>query len=335
MIDIVKGQITNFSISTKNLSGGLALALLIAACSQFLSDHYGAPTMLFALLIGMAFNYLADHEKCAAGIEFSSKTLLRIGVALLGFRLSFEEITAIGVLPAATTCLLVFCTIGAGLLVARLFGFRPSFGLLAGGSVAICGASAALAISSVVPKKSIGERDVLFVVIAVTTLSTIAMVSYPIIFGLMGISDTAIGFLLGATIHDVAQVIGAGYSVSGEAGDTATFIKMLRVAMLPLVMILITLASPARQGSKLHLPWFLVAFILFTILGNMVALPETLLNSINDFSRWLLVTAISALGVKTALSSILTVGGKQITLVVGVTVLLLILAMSAVPFLAL
>lgn len=105
----------------KPLAGGysgLALAVTIALCAGFLSEHYGAPVMLFALLVGMAFNFLADHPKCAGGITFASKSLLRMGVALLGFRLSLGDVTAQGWEPVAVIIALVVLTIASGALLA-------------------------------------------------------------------------------------------------------------------------------------------------------------------------------------------------------------------------
>jgi uncharacterized membrane protein YadS len=121
---------------------------------------------------------------------------------------------------------------------------------MTGGAVAICGASATLAIAAVIPHNDKTERNVLFTVVAVTTLSTVAMVLYPVLFGLLGIDDREIGFLIGATIHDVAQVVGAGYSVSDRAGDAATVVKLMRVAMLPVVLMAIVLTLRATSAGK-------------------------------------------------------------------------------------
>lgn len=200
-------------------SGGLLLASVIAVAATFLSDHYGAPVMLFALLLGMAFHFLSEDNSCAVGVDFAAKALLRFGVGLLGLRLGLAEVMSLGLTPVIAIIGFVLVTFGCGVVMARIFGRRTAFGMLAGGSVAICGASAALAITSVLPLHKDREQDTLFVVIGVTALSTIAMIAYPILFKSLGLSDIESGFLVGATIHDVAQVVGAGYSISDEAGD--------------------------------------------------------------------------------------------------------------------
>ena len=148
----------------------------------------------------------------------------------------------------------VMATLAFGAFLSFLFGRRLAFGLLAGGSVAICGASAALAIASVLPPRSDREQDTLFVVIGVTALSTIAMIAYPVVFRALGMSDLESGFLIGATIHDVAQVVGAGYSVSEEAGVIATFVKTVRVALSPVVIIVVMASFRGAQSQRVTIP---------------------------------------------------------------------------------
>ena len=316
----------------KPLAGGysgLALAVTIALCAGFLSEHYGAPVMLFALLVGMAFNFLADHPKCAGGITFASKSLLRMGVALLGFRLSLGDVTAQGWEPVAVIIALVVLTIASGALLAPLFKRKIAFGILTGGATAICGASAALAISAVMPKRDNLERDTLVTVVAVTTLSTVAMVLYPLLFSVLGFNDEQAGFLIGATIHDVAQVVGAGFSISDEAGNVATLTKLQRVLLLPLVILAILLATQKSDGERVGIPLFVIAFIVFMLINSTGVLPEAIVASFVEASRWMLITAIAALGVKTSLGAMVNLGGNHIALVVAQTVFLLGAAIAA------
>ena len=306
---------------------GVALAALIAAAASFLASHYGAPAMLFALLIGMAFHHLSAEPRSAAGLDIASKFLLRLGVALLGLRLSLDDIASLGWAPVLSVVALVGLTLGAGLLLARLTGRAAAFGTLAGGAVAICGASAALALAAVLPRSRISERDVLFVVAAVTALSTVAMVLYPILFGAMDHGPAQAGFLIGATIHDVAQVVGAGYSMSEEAGDVATFVKLQRVALLPLVVLAAALAFRESRAS-LAPPWFLVAFIVLFLVGNFLPVPTPVLEAARLLSGWLLLTAIAALGVRTSLAELARVGPQAATVVIGCTLILLVAAIA-------
>jgi uncharacterized integral membrane protein (TIGR00698 family) len=307
---------------------GLMLAATVALASSFLAEHYGAPAMLFALLIGMAFNFLAEHPRAGAGIAFSSKTLLRIGVALLGLRLTFADVTQLGLSPILGVFGLLLLTLAGGVLMARLFRRPLAFGLLTGGSVAICGASAALAIAAVLPRHHIREEDVLFTVVGVTALSTIAMVVYPILFAALGLTEIEIGYLIGATIHDVAQVVGAGYSVSDTAGDIATFTKLLRVAMLPVVLIVVAMCYRNEPGGAARLPWFVVVFMALMLLRNLVPLPDLLLGFANEASRFMLLTAIAALGVKTSLAQMFAQGPRGFLMIGFETLALLLLALA-------
>ena len=303
------------------------LATVIAASATFLSEHYGAPAMLFALLIGIAFHFLAEEDSCVAGINFAAKTLLRVGVGLLGLRLGFAEVASLGVGPVIAIICFVLTTLACGALLSFLFGRRMAFGMLAGGSVAICGASAALAIASVLPPHENREQDTLFVVIGVTALSTIAMIAYPILFRSLGLSDVESGFLVGATIHDVAQVVGAGHSISEEAGVIATYVKILRVALLPVVMLVVMLSFHGAQQQRLSVPWFLVMFAACAIVANTGVLPAAPLAALGEVSKWCLIIAISALGVRTSLAQIVKVKPSHSIILVIETLFLLTIAL--------
>ena len=310
------------------LRGGLLIAVTIALAASFLGEQYGAPAMLFALLIGMAFNFLATDPRAEPGIGFSASTLLRIGVALLGLRLTFADVAELGWTPVAGVVGLLVLTLGAGILIARALGRPLAFGLLSGGAVAICGASAALAIASVLPKRLLREDDVLLTVVGVTSLSTVAMVLYPALFAALGLNETEIGYLIGATIHDVAQVVGAGYSVSETAGDIATFTKLQRVALLPVVLLAVAAAFRAEAGGTVRLPWFVIAFTGLMILRNTVPLPDSVLAAGTGASRFLLLTAIAALGVKTSLGQLFASGPRRLYVIGLETLVLLAMALG-------
>ncbi|MXN63272.1 putative sulfate exporter family transporter [Stappia sp. GBMRC 2046] len=312
---------------------GVLLALTVATAARFLGEHYSAPMMLFALLVGMAFNFLAVDERFRPGIEFSSKTLLRAGIVLLGMRITGGDIASLGLSTFLTVVGLLTLTIGSGFVCGKLFGRGWRFSLLTGGSVAICGASAALAIASVIPHNDKTERNTLFTVVSVTTLSTVAMIFYPILFSLLGLDETQSGFLVGATIHDVAQVVGAGYSISPEAGDISTIIKLVRVTMLPIVLIVVimTLARSGGEGrEKVRLPLFVVGFAAVTTANSFGLIPEAVTSVGVGLSSWMLVIAISALGVRTNMKDMLQLGWRHVAVVVVETLFLLALAIAAV-----
>ncbi|NLJ93295.1 MAG: putative sulfate exporter family transporter [Aeromonadales bacterium] len=303
---------------------GVCVAVTIGIAASFLSQEYGAPAMLMALLLGLAFNFLSQVPMCLPGLELSAKTILRLGVAMLGLRITFSDVLTLGWVPLLMVCSAVVLTIGFGILMARLLGFSSAFGTLTGGSVAICGASAAMAINSVLPQTEQTKRETLFTVISVTTLSTLAMIFYPMLSSSLNLSTQDAGLFLGATIHDVAQVVGAGYSISNEVGDLSTFVKLVRVAMLvPIVMtigILIRRAARQRgegsQGKTVAIPGFLIGFVALFIINSLGWIPTVVSAPLANSSSWLLLTAIAALGVRTQLKDILSVGWKPVLLMI-------------------
>ena len=311
----------------RQLAPGFIASAIIAAAATFLSEHYKAPVMLFALLLGMAMNFLAADGKCKPGIEFTAREILRVGVALLGLRITFSQIAALGWQPVILVLVSVVVTILIAMVVARAMGFQTLFGLLTGGATAICGASAALALSAALPAHPGKEKATLFTVIGVSALSTLAMIAYPMVVNLLHLSPSEAGVFLGGTIHDVAQVVGAGYGMSQETGDTATVVKLMRVAMLlPVIAFasMVTRIRGAQDGGKRPpiLPWFAVGFVLLAAINSTGWVPTLVQSFGNELSRWCLVIAISALGMKTQLKELATVGIKPIVLMVGETIFL-------------
>ncbi|MCC5452905.1 putative sulfate exporter family transporter [Rheinheimera sp. UJ51] len=301
---------------------GIMVATIVGLAALFLSEHYGAPAMLFALLLGIALSFLHQETNCKSGIEFTASTVLRIGVALLGFRIAFSDLVSLGWSTALILISAILSTILVGVILSKLLGLNQRFGALTGGAVAICGASAAMAISSVMPNTEDKERDTLLTIIGVTSLSTLAMITYPIIANTLSLSEYQTSIFLGGTIHDVAQVVGAGYSVSDQTGDLATLVKLVRVSFLMPVVLMFLMIINAR--SKLNnagttppgFPMFLIAFIVIMALNSLFTLPETITETATTVSRFALLIAIAAIGMKSNLAKLANVGFRPIVLMV-------------------
>ena len=312
---------------------GLCASAVVAAAATFLSQHYGAPVMLFALMLGMAMNFLSAEGPCKRGIEFTARHVLRWGVALLGLRITAAQVMALGWHPVLVVAVSLVLTIGVSMIVARLVGFNILFGLLSGGATAICGASAALALSAALPAHPLKERATLFTVVGVSALSTFTMILYPMLARAIGLDDQTAGIFLGATIHDVAQVVGAGYGMSRETGDIATFVKLLRVATLLPVIVFAVACTRARgqaagDGKRPPLlPWFAVAFALLVLVNSAGWIAKPVADLGSDLSRWFLVGSIAAIGMKTRIRELATVGFKPVALMLGETVFLAILVL--------
>ena len=304
--------------------------------ATFVSERYGGPQFLFALLFGIAFNFLATHPRTRAGIEFTARTVLRFGVGLLGARITLEQIAALGAGPVLLVVVAVVATIAFGAWIARFFKRSLAEGVLTGGAVAICGASAALAISAVLPRNERTSQFTLLTVVGVTALSTLAMILYPAAVPLLALDDVGAGLFLGGTIHDVAQVVGAGYMISPEAGVNATFVKLLRVAMLVPAVVAISLLFRSRgaggRGRAPLLPWFLVVFVILVAVNSAGWIPPQTGEWLAGFSRWCLVAAIAALGVMTSFAELAALGWQPVILMVSETLFLASLIVAGLMF---
>ncbi|MFT6916647.1 MAG: putative integral membrane protein (TIGR00698 family) [Motiliproteus sp.] len=308
---------------------GFVLCLVVGMAATFVSEHYGGPTILYALLMGMALNYLSLEGRCVPGIQFAAKSVLRFGIALLGARITLEQILGLGFTPIAIVLVGIPATFLFSYLCGKWLKLGSSQSILCGGSVGICGASAALAISAVLPQSKESEKNLIFTIISVTALSTVAMISYPLIIAALGLGETESGIFLGATIHDVAQVVGAGYMMSDNVGDVATFTKLLRVAMLVPVVVLISVIvarkNLSQAGKKTSpLPGFLIAFVLIVLVNSTGHLPLLVSESMIDMSRWCLIVAMVGLGMKASFKELAEMGWRPMLLMVANTLFLAI-----------
>ena len=291
---------------------GLAVAAGVGLAATFVAGLHGGPQMLYALFFGIALNHLSQAPRTKPGVEFGARTVLRLGVGLLGARITATQIAALGWQTAAVVTLAVVSTIAMALFIGRRLGLSRAKSVLAGGAVAICGASAALAISAVLPREKDGERFTLMVVVSVTLLST------------------------------VAQVVGAGYTINHQTGDAATVVKLLRVAMLAVVVAVVAFAfrqqrlaalpradgsTPARQPL---LPWFLWLFMAMVLVNSTLGLAPWLQQGLGGASRACLVLAIAALGMKTSFAQLARMGWRPVALIVAETLWLAIFVLAAV-----
>jgi uncharacterized integral membrane protein (TIGR00698 family) len=313
---------------------GLLLSATIALAVRFVSDRLGGPAMLYALLFGMAFNFLTEDERFARGIRFASRNILRFGVALLGLRITTGEVMDLGWPVVALIVASVVATILIGGLIGRAFGLQGGQSILSAGAVAICGASAALAISSVLPSHKDHERNTILTVAGVTALSTVAMVLYPVFVTYLDYDNATAGVFLGATIHDVAQVVGAGYIISDQTGEISTLVKLIRVACLVPVVITVSLIMQRRRspeaGNEPLLPWFLVAFVVLIVVNSLGWVPAEAHTLLTPVSSWSLLTAVAALGVKTSLKSLADVGPAPVGVMLIQTVFLAVFVIGGI-----
>ena len=330
MTEAIRNNLPGFALSA-------VVALAAVASAPFVAAFIPIPAMVLALFIGIALNPLAQRPLFQPGIVFCLKVLLRWAVALLGLRIALGEIVALGFATAALVVFAMALTLVSGFVLARWFNQNAAYGALAGAGTAVCGASATLATSIVVPDYKGKEADVAFVVVAVNALSTAAMVLYPLLCAWLGFDAQMTGIMLGATIHDVAQVVGAGYAVSDPVGNTAVVVKLFRVfLLLPVVLAIgwyFARAAVASDAAKIPFPMFAVVFVVLCAINSMAsALPAVapayalIKAPLVEASTWGLLIAIGALGLGTSLPAIAALGWRHAATVTGTTVVILVVA---------
>ncbi|KAA5602429.1 YeiH family protein [Blastochloris sulfoviridis] len=336
--------------ATGPLGSAVALApgLVVCAGLAYASvqiEPYGTKAMLalvgapititapvIALLIGMALHPLVARPAFMPGMNFAIKKLLRWAIALFGLKIALSDIIGLGAGTAAMVIVSMAATLVAGVVLARLLGRSDSYGAIAGGATAVCGASAALATASVLPHYKGRESDMAFVAVTVNILATLAMVFYPPICAGLGFDERTTGILLGATIHDVAQVVGAGYAVSDTAGNVATVVKLFRVFMLLPVVLLVGWWFASEGGdvhkAKVPVPMFAIMFLVFVAINSVGILPVEIKSALVEASRWGLLIAIAALGFNTSLATILRIGPQHLLVVLGATLVVFTLPLG-------
>ncbi len=295
---------------------GALVAVFATLAAAFLSDHYGAPLTLMALLVGLSLNFLSSDVRLKQGIDFSSRLLLRWGIVLLGVRVTVSEIFSLGPFALLSVVVIVAATIGVGFLIARWVMADGAFGVLAGGAVAICGASAALAIAGVLGGRKASQEKLTLVLVGISLMSATAMVVYPILAHMFELSDRQAGFLLGASIHDVAQALGAGFSYSNAAGGVAAIVKLTRVALLAPVLLVIALMLPGRsETAAIRVPWFVVGFFLVAGVNSTGLVPQWISLSAQSLAAGFLAVAVTAIAMLSPLNRVLGAGWKPLLVI--------------------
>ncbi|HEV7338548.1 MAG TPA: putative sulfate exporter family transporter [Bosea sp. (in: a-proteobacteria)] len=324
---------------------GIALSTAVAIVSvlaepvlkQLAGGKVGIPAVVIALLIGMALHLVANNQRFLPGMTFCVKKLLRWAIALLGLRIALGDIIALGIGTAVLVVGSMAVTIVAGFALARLLGRETGMGALGGVATAVCGASAALATATVVPDYRGKAADIAFTVIAMNALATVAMLAYPLICVWLGLNEQQTGVMLGATIHDVAQVVGAGQSVSDEAANAAVIVKLFRVfLLLPSVLVVgwwMTRHGGEHGAAKVPVPVFAIVFLILCLVNSAIATQPALAGvyepiraALLEASRWGLLIAIAALGLGTSIAAMARLGWRHIALVTGTSLVILVVA---------
>lgn len=317
---------------------GLALAFAIAWVAQAMGPSLHVAPALPALAIGLVAGRAAGGARIfAPGLALAAREVLRLGVVLMGAKVTWAAIEALGWPALAVTLAGLVGALGVGFAVGRLFGLTRSQAVVAGGAVAICGASAAMAIAAVFPRGPGRDRDTAVTVALVTLFGTVAMLGLPWLAAALGLGPHASATLLGASLHEMAQVAGAGYGVSPDVGTEAVTIKLVRIACLaPLVLGVRAFAAreAAEDGCKPPLvPLFVLGFIILALGANLGVVPEALKAPISGVSQACVLAAIAALGLRMSPADLLRGGVAPVAAVAGATAALIALVLLGITLL--
>ena len=281
--------------------------------------------MIVGIILGMLYaNSLRNNlpETWVPGIQFCSKRILRIGIILYGFRLTFQDVLAVGLPAIFIDTIIVTTTILGGILIGRMLKMDRGIALLTSIGSGICGAAAILGAESTIQTK---PYKTAVAVSTVVIFGTISMFIYPILYhnGTFVLSANEMGIFTGATLHEVAHTVGAGNAMGKEIPDVASIVKMIRVMMLVPVLLITSfmVSQPAikageQNGSmkKVSIPWFAIGFLAVIGFNSFDLLPQSLTAFINNVDTFLLTMAMTALGAETSIDKFRKAGAKPFVL---------------------
>ncbi|WP_020655939.1 YeiH family protein [Massilia niastensis] len=306
-------------------ASGLALAGAIAAAAIWGAglpavQQMGISALTLAILIGIllgntVFGRIAPH--CGGGVDFSKARLLRLGIILYGFRITFQQIGEIGWAGVVIDILIIAVTFTLAVqLGTRVFGLDKQTAMLIGAGSSICGAAAVMAAEPVVRGQA---HKVSVAVATVVVFGTLGMFIYPLLYPYLQLSELGYGLYVGSTIHEVAQVVVAGKAVSEQAASAAVIEKMLRVMMLAPFLVILSSRLGNEEGAasgkgSITIPWFAVLFIVASGVNSLGVLPPVLVEWIVEIDTVLLAMAMGALGLRTQAGAIRQAGLKPILL---------------------
>ena len=319
---------------TKNAIFGILFNAILSVAAWFIAEIPAVKALSFSslivgILLGMVYANLPEQAHVpaswGAGMKICSKTLLRTGIVLYGFRLTFQDIVAVGLPAVVIDIIVVAVTIFLGIWLGKLLKMDKETTLLTATGSAICGAAAVLGAEAVVKPES---HKTAVAVSTVVIFGTIAMFLYPIAYraGLMvGLDEQQVGIYTGATLHEVAHVVGAGNAMASDTiAATALIVKMVRVILLVFVLLILSWAlgrsKQATQLSKITIPWFAFLFLLMIGVNSLMVayLPASFMapfaKTMNIISTFLVTMAMTALGADTSFKKFKQAGAKPFAL---------------------
>lgn len=297
---------------------GLVLTGVIAAAAfqiHRLPGMGALSPLILSILIGMGLHNLAGTPAAAhAGVKFALRRLLRAGIVLLGLQLTLGQVAEVGLPGVAVIATGLAATFLFTQALGRLMGVEAGLAQLIAAGTSICGASAVIATNEVTRAP---DEDVAYAVACVTIFGSLAMVLYPALGALLPLGARGFGLWTGASVHEVAQVVAAGYQRGQDAGDFATIAKLTRVAMLAPVVLILAQAAKGRgtaQGARPPMPWFVFGFLAMVGLASAGLLPAPVTGNASVLTQVLLAMALAAMGLETDFAKLRAKGLRPLAL---------------------
>ena len=310
----------------KEFLHGILIILLFALAAFYIGDFEVVKSMSFSpMIVGIVLGMIYANTLRAAlpatftpGIQFCSKRILRLGIILYGFRLTLQDVTEVGIPAIIVDALMVTITICGGVMVGKWLKMDKEISLLTSVGAGICGAAAVLGAESALRVK---PYKTAVAVSTVVIFGTISMFLYPVLYrnGVFSISPELMGIFTGASVHEVAHVVGAGNAMGESVGSVAIIVKMIRVMMLVPVLLIISYtiarkASGSDAPGKINTPWFAILFLVVIVVNSFIPLSDSVRNGINTFDTFLLTMAMTALGAETSFDKFKKAGSKPFVL---------------------
>lgn len=295
---------------------GLAAIFLSGLTPSFLNSY------LLALLVGMILApFVNKLPQLNEGISLTSAKMLEWSVVILAFSIDYKAIGAIGAKDFAVIIMVVLVVLLATYYLSKMLSCPGKTGWLVGFGTAICGSSA---IAALAPKIKANKEDVAISLASVNLLGSLAMVLLPFVFEFYPLLEKEMAFLIGASLHSVGNVAGAGFSVSEEVGQLALVYKMARVALLsPALLFMVWLDSRKsnEQKFRFQLPWYLIVFIAVSIIVSFFPLPALLLKWSETIGKFILTIAMAAIGLKVDVFRLLKAGQRGLVFALVIFIL--------------
>jgi len=305
---------------------GLGLVAVLTILSIFIQNipaikSLSLSAIIIAIVLGILVkNTIGTKDSMSCGIKLCSKKVLRLAIILLGFKLSLMEVSKLGFKAGIIILIVSITTILFTRYLGKKLNVSRNLSLLIGAGTSICGASAIVAVNAVT--KSENEENIPFAVGVVTIFGTLSMILYPIAFHIFHLNTMIYSLWTGSSIHEVAQVVAAGFAASTQAGTSATVVKLTRVLLIIPVTIFLSIRESKRQTQSdekfsmknITIPWFVLMFLAVIAINSIGIVPQNISKGLIELDNYLMAAAMVGLGLETSISGMKMVGLKPIYL---------------------